>query len=654
MPTINVDTLGSDRQVTTKKMISHLKRRVPKGTRGLGFADKVRPVIGAYFRQTGCCNNLHTSKILNYIRRRIASEGSPYLRLSAKLPILGARVLGGDLLQPSDLKGYKSRVIEGQIVPCIFSSVFARLIHLSRAKATPKNAKVVKRILSALSFAKFYNIKSKKAYEKAKADYAKRLTVHNTQGPDPDSVEVVEKKIVEFTKFLKVYDPDGWLSFDPSSFSMKPFNRPYNRRGILKVPPYFYYLTEGEKGMVPLISNGKSRGDQVYEDAKSTFMRGFWEFKLKRDNIDGKLSIITEKAGKYRGICPYSSPYHHSVNLYARCREALNNWNPDSSMDQRKGQVKTQNLTLTNNGRETIVSADSSNFTDTISEWYTRRISNSIGCRNIIEYLSRLNIDAFGKIIHTRVPMMGFKGTFELGSLCLAFSCWYNGLDLKSLSHCCDDLCGLGTYEEYERSYNMIGCSLNRSKTIVSKTVATFCGKIYWLGYDISPVSYCIQNLKGRTGEILSRVRDFIENSRGMLSGTSRKIIFGILVTELCKIRCDLLFDIPSKLRGVPLRSTNEPLLKRIERNKKQCCYSIPFDEQPLEVIGKLYGLLPLGPSYKFLGIPTEKSKIEIPKPARSAFRKKKIKVTDLVNSQKMGSYDVLEYFLYDRKFCVP
>jgi hypothetical protein len=106
--------------------------------------------------------------------------------------------------------------------------------------------------------------------------------------------------------------------------------------------------------------------------------------------------------------------------LYKNCRDLLLKFPGNSNYDQAIGQRLAQSLSKKN---LSIVSADASDFSDTINVKYAAMMARALGSDGAVHYCSYMHVkDCDGEIITGCAPLMGFKGTFDLASVLLAFS----------------------------------------------------------------------------------------------------------------------------------------------------------------------------------------------------------------------------------------
>merc|ERR1711957_511032 len=160
-------------------------------------------------------------------------------------------------------------------------------------------------------------------------------------------------------------------------------------------------------------------------------------------------------------------------------------------------------------------------------------LAAALGSSGAVHYHGMLRVKLFdGSIVCSDTPLMGWKGTFDLASLMLAYSFWFhrNMFPKDRKVQCGDDYLGYGKLEEYKKAYEFIGCKLSEGKTVVSKTVTVFCGEMFWRGHNISPVRFSFSGLGGTDkyiGKLISRTRNFISSCN--YSRSTKRFVFGKL-----------------------------------------------------------------------------------------------------------------------------
>jgi hypothetical protein len=369
--------------------------------------------------------------------------------------------------------------------------------------------------------------------------------------------------------------------------------------------------------------------------------------------FDAKMCVIAESGGKFRGICPYSSPYAHCIDLYKNCRDLLLKFPGNSNYDQSIGQRLAKSLSSKN---LSIVSADASDFSDTINVKYAAMMARALGSDGAVHYCSYMHVkDCDGEIITGCAPLMGFKGTFDLASVLLAFSFHKHlgGLNPKR-AQCGDDYIGNSELSDVREAYEFIGCKLSENKTIVSNSTTVFCGKFYWKGLDITPVRFLMTSLSDTNrfiGKLIARTRDFIDECN--YSTRAKRTIFRKLKRILStRYKGYLDFRLPHKLGGIQLDlGINTPLLPHLENNRNSlvCALcNIPYETEDFNSNHIYFQHLPLGKPYQIFGLCKTLSPGSWPKKSRLAYGARKRVVYELLSKNKAGISDVLSHLFDD------
>jgi hypothetical protein len=306
----------------------------------------------------------------------------------------------------------------------------------------------------------------------------------------------------------------------------------------------------------------------------------------------GKVSVLTESAGKLRLIVPYNTPFVHSTGLFARCRAILNCIPQDCSTNQAKGHQLISELTRpgTIGPDDSIISADLDAFSDNTSSAGIRFGLSQIGLSGLDDFLLNLPVNLpNGKEIVPKKLLMGLKGCFEMSSVLHHYAVKSAGIRRYAL--CGDDLVYSGSLSSYEASLDTFGWSINRSKTVISKTAAVFCGEMYWFGYRVSPrvpkVHSVYSNGKLRRASVIfSTLRMTIESLNTIYK---RKQVANIIspIRRLLrrKWRGVVIPSLPSKLRGLGMKPAKTRGLLTLMKNKsilRICLMSIGVDNQPV------------------------------------------------------------------------
>jgi hypothetical protein len=278
----------------------------------------------------------------------------------------------------------------------------------------------------------------------------------------------------------------------------------------------------------------------------------------------GRVNVIGERAGKTRVITSYDGQIN-ATDLFDRCRSILNLLPGDFSGNQTEGHKRVQKMTATplRPGFK-IVSADLSSFTDLCIFDGVRPFLGAINCSDF-EHIYRSPIKMpDNRVIRPTKLLMGLRGTFEVCSLLHNSILLYMASQQKyhkEYAMCGDDVCFMSTehteyedsgfYSHYEDLASRMGLEMNFSKTVESRDTAVFCGKVFFLGHDVSPFCLPLKTLETVTtfNELVLAVGGFIARLReGPVRPNLVKGTFAVLKRLL-----------GPRLTGLPL-PTNLPL----------------------------------------------------------------------------------------------
>jgi hypothetical protein len=520
-----------------------------------------------------------------------------------------------------------------------------RLWSLRHEKPSKTKATEVSRILAVLSFSKFLLIDGKRSRKRAQDKYEKAVKsftgqLKNEMAMTDDDPEYLE--MVEFVNSLNINRQGEDMAFDRRCYSLKCLVGKRVHRP--PVPPAY-----GMSHSVSAIASfGSDNGD--YFNRPNRLVNVINRSYYSSEKYDGKLQVIAESGGKYRGICPYESPYAHSVNLYKKARDVLMRLPGNCNYDQSRGHLIAQELS--SNDR-TVVSADASDFSDTMQPARLAYMAKALGSSGAVHYHGMLRIKTFdGSIVKSDVPLMGWKGTFDLASVMLAFSFWkYKYLFPSGIkAQCGDDYVGVGSLEAYQRAYEYVGCKLSKGKTVVSKTVSVFCGEMFWLGYKITPIRILMATFGDShkyIGKLINRVRSFIPNCN--YAKHAKRTIF----RKLKKILGDryngyLDFRLSSDLGGIPLDLGQPVALEHYLKTNKSALFcalrNIPVEKEEFNSYHTAFSHLPLGKPYDIYGMGSTLSAGSWPKVVRVQQAERKQRLRELLSSDKVSYLDVLLY----------
>jgi hypothetical protein len=316
----------------------------------------------------------------------------------------------------------------------------------------------------------------------------------------------------------------------------------------------------------------------------------------------GRASVISERAGKSRVITSYDGSINSS-NLYDKARSVLDNIPQDCSHNQSIGHqfaksateyIEDPNL----ESRPDIVSADLSSFTDKINISVIEEVLimiNAGGFINVIQSPIHIGDD----VVSPNHPLMGLRGTFELSSIahhgivhCVRSSVCKDKRNRPMYTMCGDDLLllglpganALGAYVEMIESASL---ELNRSKTVVSKHTAIFCGKVYHKGFDVSPLTPPLYTFVSSFGKFISSAGSFADSSRNFSKGMKRSVALLLKSVSSRFVGTYVPFDLPFKLGGIGLPGSTS-LISVLEKTKNRVfCNFCLEDELPPEVINR-------------------------------------------------------------------
>merc|ERR1712238_593413 len=519
---------------------------------------------------------------LEEVENRLRNNGVHFLSQSRVFPTYGLKLLGCDN-SGFPIKGFKNA--KGKLYPKLFAWYWAELERLSKLKKPSKaDASRAQRVLCVLSFAKIIKMSSINQIKQSLNDFETRIIGEIDQkdpavtlsGESDNNDSVLDNVSEDFFKDapgLKAtlgYDYNietlpSYVDFDnlstkPSALKLKP----------VALPTWF-----GGQFF-------KVKRD-IYGNTKVIVPQG-----LKPPPY-GKVHVLTEAAGKLRLIVPYNTPFVHSTGLFTRCRAILNCIPQVCSNDQSKGHALIKKLTSPNNHLgegDSIISADLSAFSDNTSTAAIKFGLSQIGLPNLDEYILNLPISKFnGNVITPKKLLMGLKGTFEMSSVLHNYA--VKLAKIRSYALCGDDLVYSGKLDPYMASIDTFGWSLNRSKTVISKTAAVFRGEMYWFGYRVSPrvpkVHSVYSNGKLRKAAVIfSTTRMAIESLNSIYN---RKTVANIISPFLRLLKRKWLGvvipSLPCKLRGLGMKSGRHNSLLKLMKNKailRVCLLSIGIE----------------------------------------------------------------------------
>jgi hypothetical protein len=492
---------------------------------------------------------------LKEVEKRLRNNGADFLSKSRSFPTYGLKILGNDWTG-FPINGFKRS--GEKLYPRLFSWYWAELERLSRISNPTEVDRIrAQRVLCVLSFAKMIKTSSIRQVKKSLEDFESRVTRKSQEDlPDDQKAKLLReeffKQAPDLMETLGVdLDLDELPSYtDFNSLSTKPSAL----RDQPALPEWF---------AVRFPRSWALTGPVVPD-------MGF------KSPPYGKVCVITEAAGKLRVIVPYNSPFVHSTGLYARTRAILSKTKGDCSTDQTVGHRFAKSYTgygIPSGSDEYFVSADLESFTDNTSEEASDFGFCGIKLPSLWTFLFQLPVTLpNGKIIVPRRLLMGLMGCFEFSSVLHNYAVRLAGIRRYTL--CGDDLFFRGRIEPYLEVISNFGWSLNRSKTVISKTVAVFCGEMYWCGMRVSPrvpkVHSIYKNNKLRKASpIFSVIRSSVEDLNVIFNRRAVAQILGPFMRALrTKWRGIVIPAMPTKLRGLGFKRLESQKLLKLLENK--------------------------------------------------------------------------------------
>lgn len=614
-------------------------------------------VLGALMAQVPAPKDARKS-YLKEVEVRLRNNGVEFLAKSRVFPTFGLKLLGNDR-DGFPIPGFKSQ--KGKVYPSLFAWYWGELDRLSGVKKPSKaDVQRAQRVLCVLSFAKMIKANSVNQIRKSLTDFERRV---DPEGSSVDYFQMLkryesngEKAVSDMVatyvpnmppELLRLAgypvpeepeEPDGYYD-RPDSPSLKEILG--FKHNLAKLPQYLDLDSFSTK---PCALKGEPRFPEWYDRG------GPCDFGYKPPPY-GRVHVLTESAGKTRLICPYNTPFVHSTGLYSRSRSILDFLRQDYSADQAAGHrfVKQEIAS----GRHWCVSADLSNFSDDISPDLAAFGLRSLGLGKLGGYLFNLPVMLPNrKFLIPDKLLMGLKGCFELSSVCHHYVVQLNGI--KNYAMVGDDLFYSGKIDTYLKAIEPSGWKLNRSKTVYSKTVAVFCGEMYWFGHRVSPrvpkVSSCFYNGKRlKASTLFPVVRCSIEHLNTIYSRRSVVAVMRPLLQLLRRSwKSVIAYHVPQKLRGLGLRS-GEPgvgLLQLLSRRDVLRMSKLSIGIKKEQVSGPRWFGLPIElapnrikPEFAFLPTLLKKGAVQLSVPkSRPAARK---------DVRSLNLSDVLEWYYY-------
>jgi hypothetical protein len=598
-------------------------------------------VLSALMRGVPCPKDARKS-YLKETENRLRNNGVDFLSKSRVFPTYGLKLLGRDTTG-FPIKGFKRT--ENKNYPKLFAWYWAELERLSKLdKPNKRDFNRAQRVLVVLSFAKMIKLSSVNQIKKSLSDFETRVTdkksnnsdVSDDSGPTDNKVNTefeIQNSNKTVPSLIEILGIDVNLDCLPKYTDFDSIStKPSALRDEPQLPEWF-------AGQFMKLAR-TADGVKIYTPSG-----------LKPPPY-GKVSVITEAAGKLRTIVPYNTPFVHSTGLFARCRAILSKLDGDCSTNQAKGHDFIKKVTSPDfsGNSVSIVSVDLDAFSDNTSTTGICFGLSEMGLNGLDDYLLNLPVTLpNGKIITPKRLLMGLKGCFEMSTVLHHYAVKY--ANITSYALCGDDLVFTGSIEPYLASIENFGWSHNRSKTVISNTAAVFCGEYYWFGTRVSPrvpkVHTVYSNGKLRKASVIfSTVRDTVASLNTIYS---RKVVAKIIGPFLRLLRRKwsgvIVPSLPSKLRGLGMKPKKPIKLLKLMGNKsilRICLMSIGVEDQlvsknrwfglPIEITPSLIQVeLPDFPSLLKKGAVS----LRPPEPSRAMVKD----VTSLTLYQALGWY---------------
>jgi len=587
------------------------------------FKDQVKPLricLNDILSKIPCMNEPRTRQaLLDFICNGIVYRGNGFLKQYRPLPVLGARILGSD--SDIDFKSLGFEVASGGF-PKHFAPLFDRLRlfrnkYISMARTgtlhylrdsngevtmgsviKEQDRKELQLIMSILSFSRFIVLKLS---EERKTEELLKFKQRITKVVEPHEYYAYE---IASGALLRQME-NHWPS-DPSLFAELELD--LSQRGYKKDRP-----------------RGVPR--HTLPDALRIIADHHINGFFLDDSPIAKATVLTEPGGKTRVISDYNGLVSSS-NLESKTDSILKMFSKegnDFKFNHELGRQKARRLsadmvktfgspTETNRNKQQtalkeqeetlLVSADLEAFTDSIVPGAIQVVFDFLNANSMIG-VAYQPIYISDEVVSPQRLLMGFKGTFESATIlhhCLVRSCLTP--TKRKLDHTFgkaegrvintfpqyamvgDDLCAHmtdGQLRHYVEMARGIGLKLQMTKTIISDSVSTFCGKYYFFGSDISPI--CINMHK------LSMHDQITFNvAIGTTVSEARKLGSNMIsaIRKVCAYFYGIRFRgrpmpsaLPAKLGGLDFLGRR--LIDVIRRKSFTPYIRVPDDEDPLD-----------------------------------------------------------------------
>jgi hypothetical protein len=343
-------------------------------------------------------------------------------------PTFGLKLLGNDR-DGFPIPGYKQQ--KGKIYPSLFAWYWGELFRLSSvSKPSKEDVLRAQRVLCVLSFAKMIKLNSVNQIKTSLSDFERRVSPNGTSLDKPSMLDNynsnLEQSVTNIASNLGILSPQMKALMELAGYPTEP--------EMTDETPLSKFYSEEAPSLAEMLNIKLNLGTlPKYLDLDSISTKpcalkdeprfphwfdrgGVADFGYK-DPPYGRVHVLTESAGKLRLICPYNTPFVHSIGLYRRCREVLRNVRGDYSENQAAGHRFVQKEIA--KGGSMCVSADLSNFSDDIDPDLAAFGLRQLGMSGFERYLFNLPVSLpNGRYIIPNKHLMGLKGCFELSSVC--------------------------------------------------------------------------------------------------------------------------------------------------------------------------------------------------------------------------------------------
>jgi hypothetical protein len=482
-----------------------------------------------------------------HFTNRLASEGNFFLKECRQLFVQGVKVLGND--SPA-FSPYWELSKAGY--PKTFSFIFIKLKEFGhRIRANPKSANGLLsrvRILLSLLYAPYGFLipLSKRQESEAKKDFLSRIDVWD-DSHTLDWAEVLSAKLMQ--ALWPVFGPlDTSLNFDLTKSTGKS-------RGPVGSPEIPLRSVLGTSGMTPV--------NNIYVQSYPV----------------GSVHVLGERAGKTRVITSYDGRLMAN-DLRDKLVKLLDKLPGDFSLDQSQGHERVRKMTsMWMSDDRPIFSTDLTAFTDSLYPSATNTLLRALDMEDFkVIQSSPIMLD--NDRIFPQRYLMGLRGTFELATI-VHHSIATEVAGINGYAMCGDDLVFRGDIDKFPTipvstvdkvhlqvrnpeeiealsAYNDLahdlGLYLNSSKTVISRSTAIFCGKVFHCGLDVTPHVPPFHSWVGADFycDVPQLVTKTVEFAHQACSKLLRSRLFGIIKRQFGRLYTGLPLPmgLPVKLGG--------------------------------------------------------------------------------------------------------